>query len=375
MGDIQIKDPHVKRSSGMAFALKWSNKTVRLTVITAAAALLASLLFATLLYGASMKAVTVIVNGEEQQVETRASSVSELLASLGVAASETDRISVPLTAEIKNGDTIEVKHATPIRLIADGEQSTAYTVGKTVSEALADLQVSLGPEDRVEPDLNANITQNEEIRVIRVTKETEEVKEEIPFGTVRKNDGSLPKGKEKIVQNGKEGELVRTVQKVYEDGVLVDELVLAEEKTDPVHQVVAVGTKKPVAALNANSPEVAVVNKNGVTFAYKQVLTNVTLTAYSNDDASTSGGKWNGITASGTKTVEGRTIAVDPNVIPIGWWVYIEGIGFRRAEDTGGAIKGNKIDVFFDSSEYAKKFGIKRGYKVYIIGKEKPAID
>jgi 3D (Asp-Asp-Asp) domain-containing protein len=70
---------------------------------------------------------------------------------------------------------------------------------------------------------------------------------------------------------------------------------------------------------------------------------------------------------------EGRTIAVDPKVIPIGWWVYIEGIGLRRAEDIGSGVKGNKIDVYFDNLDYAKRFGLKRGYKVYIIGKDKPA--
>ncbi|GJM83433.1 hypothetical protein HMSSN139_59290 [Paenibacillus sp. HMSSN-139] len=45
-------------------------------------------------------------------------------------------------------------------------------------------------------------------------------------------------------------------------------------------------------------------------------------------------------TASGTRVTEGRTIAVDKDVVPLGWWVYIEGIGFRKAEDTGGASMG-----------------------------------
>ena len=82
------------------------------------------------------------------------------------------------------------------------------------------------------------------------------------------------------------------------------------------------------------------------------MLKNVTLTAYSAGVASTGKAKSHpeyGITASGTTVTEGRTIAVDPKVIPMGWWVYIEGIGFRRAEDTGSAVKGNKIDVYFES--------------------------
>lgn len=80
-------------------------------------------------------------------------------------------------------------------------------------------------------------------------------------------------------------------------------------------------------------------------------------------------------TATGTRVTEGRTIAVDPNVIPLGWWVYIEGIGFRRAEDTGGAIKGNKIDLYYDSVKRANNFGRKSGMKVYVIGPVKPQLN
>ena len=47
---------------------------------------------------------------------------------------------------------------------------------------------------------------------------------------------------------------------------------------------------------------------------------------------------------------DGRTIAVDPSIIPLGTRVYIEGIGERVAEDTGSEIKGNDIDLFRDIS-------------------------
>jgi len=56
----------------------------------------------------------------------------------------------------------------------------------------------------------------------------------------------------------------------------------------------------------------------------------------------------NGITASGTHVKSGRTIAVDTSVISLGTTVYIDGYGYRIAEDTGGAIRGNKIDIYVD---------------------------
>lgn len=71
-------------------------------------------------------------------------------------------------------------------------------------------------------------------------------------------------------------------------------------------------------------------------------------------------GKWTGYpTASGTDYVAGRTIAVDPNVIPLGSKVTVEGMGTFTAEDTGSAIKGNIIDIYFDSHNEALKFGRK----------------
>jgi 3D (Asp-Asp-Asp) domain-containing protein len=69
-------------------------------------------------------------------------------------------------------------------------------------------------------------------------------------------------------------------------------------------------------------------------------------------------GKWaDGITASGTKATVKRTIAVDSNLIPLGSKVEIEGLGTYIAEDTGNAIKGKIIDIYFDTHEEALKFG------------------
>lgn len=79
-----------------------------------------------------------------------------------------------------------------------------------------------------------------------------------------------------------------------------------------------------------------------------------------------------GYTYTGIKAHPG-VIAVDPRVIPLGTYLYVPGYGFGRAEDTGGAIKGKHIDVFFKSSGSVAAWGLK--YKtIYILaGAPKPA--
>ncbi|NME06998.1 LysM peptidoglycan-binding domain-containing protein [Psychrobacillus sp. BL-248-WT-3] len=69
-----------------------------------------------------------------------------------------------------------------------------------------------------------------------------------------------------------------------------------------------------------------------------------------------------GITSSGInlkKNPDVKVIAVDPSIIPIGTKVHVEGYGYAIAGDTGGAIKGNKIDVFFPTKNEAYKWGRK----------------
>jgi 3D (Asp-Asp-Asp) domain-containing protein len=87
------------------------------------------------------------------------------------------------------------------------------------------------------------------------------------------------------------------------------------------------------------------------------------LTAYSGPQ----GGKAKAITATGTSARAGRTVAVDPRVIPLGSRIFIEGVGERIAEDVGSAIKGNRIDVYVPSVNDANRFGVKHRRTVSVV--------
>jgi len=380
VGIIQTKDTHGKRSSSMTFAMRWKHENLRLIILSTIISIAMTFMFLVLLYGSAVKSVSVVVNGQETVVETKQYVLQRLLDEQAITIGQYDEVSVPLDTVIKDGDRIEVNQAIPVIVTADGKTSTVYTTERTVQAAIEKLNISVRSQDKIEPSLESAIAADEEVTVVRVDTQIAESERKLPFSIVKKEDPTLEVGKEKLVQTGKEGLVVEYTEKKFEDGVLVSSKMVSSVVEDTaVDQVVAVGTKKPepvVTVLSSKSPAVETLTKGGVTFDAKKVLKNVTLTAYSAGVASTGKDEDHpqyGITASGAKVKEGRTIAVDPNVIPLGWWVYIEGIGFRRAEDTGGAIKGNKIDVYFDSESYADKFGRKKGYTVYVIGPNKPS--
>jgi 3D (Asp-Asp-Asp) domain-containing protein len=67
------------------------------------------------------------------------------------------------------------------------------------------------------------------------------------------------------------------------------------------------------------------------------------------------------ITATGTAAHPGRTVAVDPRIIPLGAVIYIDGLGERIAEDVGGAVRGNHVDVYLPSLAAARRFGVRYG--------------
>jgi 3D (Asp-Asp-Asp) domain-containing protein len=145
-------------------------------------------------------------------------------------------------------------------------------------------------------------------------------------------------------------------------GVSADSLIAENLIKDP--HLLAIGQQLQIPAAEAAIPL-----PDGQHKIIKQVISS-TLTAYTAGLEST--GKTAdhadyGITFSGSKAAEGRTIAVDPAVIPIGSQVFIDGIGIRTAEDTGSAVRGARIDVFMDDLGQALEFGVKRNVKVYVL--------
>lgn len=78
-------------------------------------------------------------------------------------------------------------------------------------------------------------------------------------------------------------------------------------------------------------------------------------------------GSSDGLTYTETVATAGRTIAVDPSVIPLGSIVEINGVSYV-AEDIGGAIKNNRIDIFFNSHSDAREFG-RQYLDVFVIGR------
>ncbi|WP_312702057.1 3D domain-containing protein [Sedimentibacter sp.] len=165
-----------------------------------------------------------------------------------------------------------------------------------------------------------------------------------------------------VIQQGSDGLKKSVYQECYVDGMMV--LRTLEEEIiikDPVDKIIEVGTKENTVATSRGG------------FRFKDEL-DMVATAYDLSFESTGkrpGDPYYGITASGTKAQPG-TVAVDPKVIPLGTKLYVASIdgspdyGFATALDTGGAIKGNRIDLFMEDGTDAYWFGI-RQVKVYIL--------
>ncbi|MBP1156865.1 MULTISPECIES: 3D domain-containing protein [unclassified Paenibacillus] len=148
-------------------------------------------------------------------------------------------------------------------------------------------------------------------------------------------------------------------------GITVQTLLAANPTVEPNRLAIGQLLQIPAAEVGLQLPD-------GQINTVSLVLTS-TLSAYTAGVEST--GKTPshpayGVTSSGSKAEEGRTIAVDPSIIPFGTTVFIDGIGIRTAEDTGSAIRGSRIDIFMDDVREARQFGVKKNVKVYVLGKD-----
>lgn len=277
------------------------------------------------------------INDKDYKVTTRQYTIEEFLEEKNIEYCKEDYISKPVTTYIYDGISFKLEHATSFKVTADGETKEYKTLERTVGNALKDCGIEVGDADIVTPAAEESIGDDMDIVVQRVTTGQETVEEKIPFETKEKDDSSLNEGTSKVVTEGTEGIDKVTYEITYIDGKESSRKEISRTSvTAPVDKVIANGTK---------------INFNGKSYSRKLVVK-----AY----AYTGGGR----TAMGTKARVGE-IAVDPSVIPLGTNVYIEGVGARRAEDTGGNIKGNTIDIYMNSQSQCIKWGA-RYVTIYI---------
>lgn len=244
----------------------------------------------------------------------------------------------------------------------NGTVKTYKTSCKTVKELLSDLKVKVDDDDIVIPDLDTELKSEGKISIIKVDVKVIEKEVEAPFKTIKKKNKELTHKQSKILIQGVNGKNKVKCKEYYAgDKLIKEEVIHVETLVKPIDQVFEEGTKDVFT------------NDRGDFTARKAIK--MVATAYEAGPRSTGkrpGDKGYGITASGARAKRG-TVAVDPRVIPLGTKLYIKSLtpgvpdyGFAIAQDTGGAIKGNKIDLFMDTVWECLQFG-RRPVMVYIL--------
>lgn len=328
---------------------------------------------------AARKTIIVSVDGNETKIVTFKKTFEDALKSNNIVLGPRDKTTPSLDSMLKKNDRIDIKKAVNVTVAVDGQELNIQTAEDTVDKIFKSEGIVLKDKDKISPSKNVPIVDGLRLVVTRVESKVIEQSKPINFSTVVKNDKGFEKGKTKVIQEGQPGEMVIATNVVYENGKEVARKVISETvKKAPVQKVVAVGTKIPkvsIAVSRGGSGLSKKTSSKPVSIEGKGTKTtfSVVSTAYTADFKSTGkrpGDSGFGRTATGTKARRNpggySTVAVDPRVIPYGTKLFIEGYGYGIAEDTGGAIKGRKIDVFFNTNSECMKWG-RRTVTVHIL--------
>lgn len=288
------------------------------------------------------RSIPVHLSVDEQTLETRtpAKTVGEALTDLsehyGLQIKDVDEVNISRTEPVVANMDIKVQRAIPIQVRADGKDVDTYLAPRTVAEALKKLGISLGIKDKVSLALDHVLAPYDKVQVVRVAERVETSQSEIPYQVVAQA-ADFPVGlPDRVVSRGSNGLQEQTIRLTLEDGKEVDREILGQRIVkSPTNQVVSRGAQTSIS-------------RGGKIIHFQKAYT-MRATAYSSPG---------GTTATGAP-VRWGIIAVDPRVIPLGTKVYVEGYGEAIALDTGGAIRGNRIDLYMDSEEAASSWGVR----------------
>ena len=267
-----------------------------------------------------LKDITIVLqNGYEMTTVTSKSKVSDILNENNIILNEDQKTIPDLDSEIVSGDTIKI-----------------------TDKSYNEVQIAKISEEGIETSLDQLLENYAPITEKIVVEQVV-----IPYETITKNTtGTSTDTTNKVVQEGKDGLKEVTYKVKYQNDVEIEKSVISEVVIqEPVNKIIQV--QKKVTSRSSTLPRTSGASTTGGT-VYK-------ITAYC--PCAKCCGKTNGRTASGTRATAGRTVAASSKFafgtkLNIGGHVY-------TVEDRGGAINGNKIDIFVNSHAEALQWGVR----------------
>jgi uncharacterized protein YabE (DUF348 family) len=285
------------------------------------------------------RAVTVRIwdGGQQTDIQTASETVAEALYEGGFTLYLADTVEPDLNAAVLSDMEIRIHRSSPISIVADGVTLETRAQGSVVADALGLAGVMLMGLDYSIPDENSPMQPGMIIRVIRVTEQIEAEQSVIPFETVYQPDGALELDQQIVAQEGQNGIEQTNIRVRYENGVEVSRTIESSAvASEPINRVISYGTNVVIRTLD--TPDGPVEYWRHI----RMYATSYHPAALGGDD----------ITATGRRLTKG-IVGIDPIVIPYGTQLYVPGYGVGIAADTGGPRSTRLwIDLGYDDANW-----------------------
>ncbi len=329
---------------------------------------LSTMLFMTVMPVTASSAATMKIrlttDGQSTYYQTIDKTVGEFFKTNKLAYDENYRVSADPDTALTDGMQITVVSPKKITVSAKGGSKvfTVETQCETIGQLMLELKKNTGVGYKTAEGRSSSekIKDGDKIELREVREEIYTETEELPFSREEEKSEELFEGETKVVQEGVAGKRLITMKTIFYDDEQVDNYCIERKVVaEPINEKVLVGTKKKDGSGTLDF------GKDLGSIKYTKAVT-MNATAYC--PCASCNGSWVGQPSTMGLKVQHGIVAVDPKFIPLGTKLYVEGYGYAIAADTGGAIKGNRIDLCYNSHSEALSSGWGHtNVKVYIL--------
>ncbi len=190
-------------------------------------------------------AITIIDNNKEKEIITNKNKVKNILDEQKIKIGKKDKITPNLEDQLSNNDTITIIRANSITISVDNQIRTIKTRFKKTNKILSAAGIKLNQDDYTIPSKNSKIQDNGKIEIIRVTNKTETVQEEVVYEAIIKYSDNLYEDEKEITQNGQNGIFEKTYEIILENDQEINKKLISKKTTlKPQNKIIVQGTKK-----------------------------------------------------------------------------------------------------------------------------------